>query len=404
MKKHLGIKYNEGRYVMTVNEISKKYEQYVIDMRRHFHQNPEASFQEVETSKTIRRELDKLGVPYVICGKEIGVLATIQGAKPGKTMLLRADMDALSVMEETGCSYASVKEGVMHACGHDCHAAMLLTAAHILWEMRDELSGTVKLAFQPAEETAVGAKAMIEEGAMDGVDACFGIHIWADIPVGKVSLEPGPRMASADMFTIEIQGKGGHAAQPHQCVDAAVVTAAMVNNLQTIVSRELSPLEPVVLTCGRIEVGSRWNVVAEYGRIEGTTRCFSTEIWNQWEGMIERVANDTAHTFRAEAKVSYTKLVPPTINDPVISALAEGAAAKVMGPDAVGAFEKTTGGEDFSYFIQKAPGIIAFLGCKNEAIGACYPHHSGKFCVDESALIKGAALYAQVAIDFNENI
>lgn len=388
---------------MNIQDTAAKYADYQIEMRRHFHENPEVSGKEYETSKTVKAELDKIGVPWVACGLETGVLATIKGDKPGKTILLRGDMDALTVNEQTGLPYASKNEGVMHACGHDCHISMMLTAARILNDMKAELCGTVKLAFQPAEEIAQGAKSMIEQGAMEGVDGCFGIHVWSDVPSGKVSVEAGSRMAAAGRFVIDVTGKGGHGAAPHQCVDAVVVSAAIVNNLQTIVSREIAPSDPAVVTVGTVKAGTRWNVVAETGRLEGTTRCFSNEVFDAFPERLDRIAKDTAKAFCAEAELSdYEILVPPTINDAHMSAIAEAAARKVMSEDAPIVSPATTGGEDFAYYMKEAPGAIALLGVGNEACGAVWPQHSGNYCVDESALIKGAMLYAQVAMDFNE--
>ena len=386
---------------MDIKSIAAKYESYVIEMRRHFHAHPEVSLHEVETGKRIREELTKMGVEWRDCGTGNGVLATIRGAKPGKTILLRGDMDGLAVQEETGAEYASQNPGVMHACGHDCHTAMMLTAAQILKDLKDELCGTVVLAYQPAEEVAVGARDMIADGALEGVDACFGIHVWADVESGRVSLEAGPRMAAADQFMIRVKGKGSHGAAPHQGLDAAVAVAAMVGNLQTIVSREIDPAQPAVVTVGRLEAGTRWNVVAEYGSVEGTARCFDPGVRAHLRSSIERIMKATAESYRVEAEMEWIPLVPPTINDAHISAVAEGAARKVMGENAPVLSEKTSGGEDFAYFMEKVPGAIALLGIRNEACGATWPQHSGHFCVDETALLKGAMLYAQTAADFN---
>lgn len=387
---------------MNIEEVASKYAGYQVEMRRHFHRHPEVSGKEYETSKMVKAELDKIGVEWVPCGLETGVLATIKGEKPGKTILLRGDMDALTVDEQTGAPYASENPGVMHACGHDCHTSMLLTAAHILNDMKSELCGTVKLAFQPAEEIAAGAKSMIEQGAMDGVDGCFGIHVWADVPSGKVSVEAGPRMGAVGQFRIDVKGKGGHGAAPHQCVDAALVTASIVSNLQALVSREISPMEPAVVTAGVIEAGTRWNVVAESGRIEGTTRCFSNAVYDAFPEMLDRIAKETAKAYRAEAGLTeYMELVPPTVNDPDMSEIAQAAARKVVAKDAPVTSPATMGGEDFAFYMRKAPGAVALLGIGNEECGAVWPQHSGRFCVDESALIKGAMLYVQVAMDFN---
>lgn len=387
---------------MNIEEVASKYAGYQVEMRRHFHRHPEVSGKEYETSKMVKAELDKIGVEWVPCGLETGVLATIKGEKPGKTILLRGDMDALTVDEQTGAPYASENPGVMHACGHDCHTSMLLTAAHILNDMKSELCGTVKLAFQPAEEIAEGAKSMIEQGAMDGVDGCFGIHVWADVPSGKVSVEAGSRMGAAGQFRIDVKGKGGHGAAPHQCVDAALVSASIVSNLQALVSREISPMDPAVVTVGVIEAGTRWNVVAESGRIEGTTRCFSNAVYDAFPEMLDRIAKETAKAYRAEAGLTeYIELVPPTVNDPDMSEIAQTAARKVVAEDAPVTSPATMGGEDFAFYMRKAPGAVALLGIGNEECGAVWPQHSGRFCVDESALIKGAMLYAQVAMDFN---
>lgn len=386
---------------MNIQEVASKYNDYLIEKRRYFHMHPEVSTKEYNTSKKIQEELDKMGIEWRPCGLETGVLATIKGAKPGKTILLRGDMDALTVTELTGAPYASQNEGVMHACGHDCHVSMLLTAAHILNDMKGELQGTVQLAFQPAEEVGLGAKSMIEQGALDGVDGCFAIHVWTDTEAGQVSLDSGPRMASADEFRITIKGKGCHGAQPEAGVDAITTTAAMISNLQTIISREISPMDPAVITIGTIQAGSRWNVMAEDSYLTGTARCFSAHVWETFEERIARVVKSTAQTYRAQAELEYIRLVPPTINDEKMSALGQQAAQKIMGEGCLSNSHATTGGEDFSYFMQKVPGAIALLGTGSEACGAVWPNHSGNFCVDEQQLLKGAMLYAQMAMDFN---
>lgn len=386
---------------MNIQEAASKYNHYVIEKRRYFHMHPEVSTKEYNTSKIIQEELDGMGIEWRACGLETGVLATIEGAKPGKTILLRGDMDALTVDELTGAPYASQNQGVMHACGHDCHVAMLLTAARILNDMKDQLHGTVKLAFQPAEEVGLGAKSMIEQGALDGVDGCFAIHVWADAKAGQVSLDAGPRMASADEFRISIKGVGCHGALPEAGVDAITVTAAMISSLQTIISREISPMDPAVLTVGTIQAGTRWNIVAENSYLTGTARCFSSQVWETFEERIARVAKSTAQAYRAQADLEYIRLVPSTINDETVAALGQQSAKKVMGESCLANCPASAGGEDFSYFMQKVPGAIALLGIRNEACGAVWPHHSGNFCVDEQQLLKGAMLYAQTAIDFN---
>ena len=392
---------------MNIKEAAQKYGDYVVDIRRKIHSNPELSTQEFETSKLVQEELDKIGVPYEICGElGTGVLATVKGALPGKTILIRGDMDALPVVEETDVPFKSKNEGKMHACGHDCHTSSLLTAAHILNDIKDELHGTVKLAFQPAEETAQGAKDMIAAGALEGVDGVYGMHVWSGVPVGTACAAAGGRMASAGMFEIWVQGKGGHGAEPANCIDAITCTTAIVNSLQTIVSREFRPIDAAVLTVGKIDAGFRWNVIADKAYIAGTTRCFSNEINKAFPEKIERIAKGVAGAYRCTVECTFTALVPPTVNHPFMASICEGAIKTILGENANYDFEPTTGGEDFAFFIDAAPeqmGAICLLGVRNEAEGCCFEHHSPKFKVDESALVNAAALYCQVADDFNKS-
>jgi amidohydrolase len=385
---------------MNMNERAAKYADYIVEMRRAFHQIPEVSMEEYETSAKVKEELDKMGVSWRPCGGETGVLATIGGKKPGKCVLLRADMDGLTVNEETGYDFASRHEGMMHACGHDAHIATLLTAAKILKDMEDDLNGTVKLAFQPGEEVAKGCKAMIADGALEGVDGCYSCHVWATVDSGVYNCEPGPRMASAGMFVIDVKGKSGHGSAPHEGIDCAVAASAIVNNLQSIVSREMNPMEPVVVTVGRMEVGTRWNVIAGSAKIEGTTRTFDKEIFTRLPEIIERIAKDTASAYRAEVKCDFVDLTTPVVNDPKVAEIAAKAAEKIVGKENVRTFDKITGGEDFCFFMNEVPGAQAFMGIRNPEIGATYPNHDGHFKVDESVLIQNAAIAAQFAVDF----
>ncbi len=380
----------------NIEMLGKKYSNYMVEMRRYFHENPEPSSEEYNTSAKIKSELDKMGIPYIsIAGT--GIIGTITGTKPGKTVALRADMDALQVNECTGLPFASKKEGLMHACGHDGHIASLLGAAKILNEIKDEIHGTVKLFFQPAEETAQGAKKMIEEGALEGVDGVFGIHLWADIELGKISVEAGPRMASTDLFRIKVTGKGGHGSLPHQGVDAVVVGSAIVMNLQSIVSREISPLEPAVVSVGQIKSGSRFNVIAPDAFMDGTTRAFSAEVRGKFHSMIDRIAKNTAEAYRATAVTEYEYLVPVTINDERCSAIAEEAVRETFGEEALTKFPKITGSEDFSYFSNEREGVLCFVGTGTENY---YPHHHPKFAVDERSLPISASMYAAYAVNY----
>ncbi len=384
---------------MDVKAVATKYADYQIEMRRWFHQHPELSMEEKETSAKVKEELTKAGIEWRDCGSEgYGILATVKGAKPGKTIMLRGDMDALSVTEETGLPYASQNEGKMHACGHDAHISTLLVAAHIINDMKDELCGEVRFAFQPAEEVARGAIWMIEDGALDGVDGCFSMHVWGGIPTGKYSCEVGPRMAGGNMFSIDITGKSGHGTQPNNGVDAIYVAAATIENLQSITSRHLSPVDPAVVTVGTIEGGSRWNVIAGSVHMEGTWRCFSAETHEKMPGLIDQIAKDTAKTFGATAETGQVVLIPPVINNPHVTEIAQGAAKYVLGEDSKFDMDPVMGGEDFAYFMNKVPGAVLLLG--NDHEGCNFANHHMNFVADEDMLLNGAMIYAKTAVDF----
>lgn len=385
---------------MDIKNISKKYKDYVIEKRRYFHMNPEPSFCEFNTSKVIKEELDKLSIPYIVSA-ETGIIATIKGKENGKTVLLRADMDALEVCEKNEVSYKSQKDGLMHACGHDGHVAMLLGAAHILNEIKEEIKGEIKLLFQPAEEIATGAKKMIEEtNITEQIDAAFAIHLWQGVPVGKVSLEAGPRMAAADMFKIKIKGKSGHGSMPHETVDAALTAAAVMMNLQHLVSRNTNPLDTLVITIGKMEAGTRFNVIAGEAVLEGTARSFSKEVWEKIPEQLERVVNNTCAVYGATAEIEINRATPSLVNDEKISEILKNSVEKLYGAEAVTKYEKTPGGEDFAYFTQKVPGALAFVGIRNDEKGINAPHHNEKFDMDERGLEIGTNLYVQFALDF----
>ncbi|MBR8701398.1 MULTISPECIES: amidohydrolase [unclassified Fusobacterium] len=387
---------------MNIRKITEKYKDYIIEKRRYFHMHPESSNNEFNTSKVVQQELDKLGIPYEIVAKT-GIIARIKGGKPGKTVLLRADMDALEVCEKNDVPYKSQNEGRMHACGHDGHTAMLLGAAHVLNEVKDELNGTVVLLFQKAEEIGTGAKEMIDEsGILKEVDAVFGIHLWQGVEVGKVSLEAGPRMAAADHFLIRIKGRSGHGSMPQDTIDAAVVASSIVMNLQHLVSRNTDPLDTLVITVGKIDVGTRFNIIPGEGLIEGTSRSFDEKIWEDIPNKLERVVNGVCATYGATGSVEMRRVVPPLSNNPEISKILYDAQAKLYGEDSIVKYEKTTGGEDFAYFTRALPGALAFVGIRNDAKGINAPHHNEHFNMDEDALPIGASLYAQFAIDYLE--
>ena len=266
-------------------QLAMENKDYIIEMRRYLHQNPEPSEQEVNTCKKVCEELKKMGLePKVVCTSQTGVMCDIKGSQPGKTIALRADMDALSVQELNDVCYKSTVDGLMHACGHDAHTATLLGAAKILSACKDDFKGTVRLLFQPAEETAYGAKAMIEAGCLDGVDATMGTHVNSSLESGKISVQAGPRLAAANWFKYRLIGKPGHGALPHQGIDAGLAACSAALNLQHLVSREFPSDKPLVITIGKIEAGTRFNVIAAEATLEGTVRCFDPDVFREVQG------------------------------------------------------------------------------------------------------------------------
>lgn len=381
----------------------KKYEEEMIAFRRDLHQHPELQWEEFRTTQKVADEMDKLGIPY---RKTVptGLIAELVGGKPGKTVALRADMDALPVQElNEGLAYKSLEDGKMHACGHDAHTAMLVTAAKALKEIQSDIKGTIRFIFQPSEENAKGAKAMVEQGAVEGVDNVFGIHIWSQMPSGKVSCVVGSSFASADIFTIDFTGRGGHGAMPDACIDATMVASAFVMNVQAIVSRETHPLDPVVVTIGRMDVGTRFNVIAENARLEGTVRCFSIETRERVKKALQRYAEHTALTYGATAAVDYQYGTLPVVNDEKDALFAQKIIQDSFGEDALLQEPPTTGGEDFSYFTEHTPGCFALVGCGNPDKDTEWAHHHGKFNVDEDAMKMGAEMYAQYAYNYLNN-
>lgn len=392
-------------------EAAAHHEPNIIANRRYFHAHPELSKREVATANTICARLAKMGLPYERITKN-GVIATIKGEVPGaydengnpaKRVALRADIDALPVTEHTDAPYSSENPGVMHACGHDCHIAMLLGAAHILNEMRDAIKGEVRLLFQPAEECSIGSRMMIKGGALDGVDGIFGMHIWSDIDAGKISCAPGQRMANTDWFRVDIEGVSAHGSMPHKGVDAVVVAAELVVALQVLVSRDVSPFEPLVVTVGELHGGEARNIMAGSAYLTGTVRTWSDKTRKEMPERLKRIIERSARAFGATAQVQWQPGNAGLSNDAECSAVAQTAVTKLFGEEAVSDYEGTLAGEDFSEYLKQVPGVFAFLGCRNEHCGAVHPQHSCFFKVDESVLKNGSAFAAQYAIDFLES-
>ncbi|MBC2296761.1 amidohydrolase [Listeria welshimeri] len=384
----------------TIKQTILNKEEEMIAFRRDLHMHPELQWQEFRTTDQVAKELDKLGIPYRRTNPT-GLIADLKGGKPGKKVALRADMDALPVQElNQDLSYKSTEDGKMHACGHDSHTSMLLTAAKALVEVKDELAGTVRFIFQPSEENAEGAKEMVAQGAMEGVDHVFGIHIWSQTPSGKISCVVGSSFASADIIEIDFKGQGGHGAMPHDTIDAAIIASSFVMNLQAIVSRETNPLDPVVVTIGKMEVGTRFNVIAENAHLEGTLRCFNNTTRAKVAKSIEQYAKKTAAIYGGTAEMIYKQGTQPVINDEKSALLVQKTITESFGEDALYFEPPTTGGEDFSYFQDEASGSFALVGSGNPAKDTEWAHHHGRFNIDESAMKNGAELYAQFAYNY----
>jgi amidohydrolase len=386
--------------VRQMDEMWRRIYPQVVEWRRHLHQYPELSFQEKRTPLFIADKLSRWGIDVRTGVGGAGVVGRLKGTKPGPAVALRADMDALPIQDGKSCEYRSKVPGVMHACGHDGHTAALLGVARTLSEFRRDLAGEVVFLFQHAEEVSPGgAKAMIEDGALDGVDVIYGVHLWTPFPVGEVRTAPGPVMAAADEFVVEISGKGGHGGLPHQTIDSIVVGAHLVVNLQSIVSRQVNPLEPGVISVGMFQAGSGFNVIAERAVIKGTVRAFREETRLQLKERLETMAKTTCSMFGAEMKFDYRMGYPPVVNDPAETSRALQTAERLFGERA-GKCEPLMAGEDFSYYLQRVPGCFLFVGAGNPRAGIVYPHHHPCFDIDEQALDTAGRLLIELAVGY----
>lgn len=375
----------------------------VIATRRKIHMYPETAFTETGTQKLVMDALADMHLKPAPVAKT-GVTATIGGeSSGGKTLMLRADMDALPITEENEVDYKSRNVGKMHACGHDAHTAMLLGAAR-LFIANPPRRGRVKLAFQPAEEGGGGAAVMLKEGILERpkVDAALGFHVWNIMPVGKVGVIPGPCMAAVDEFEITVTGAGGHAAYPHMCIDPIVIASHIVVALQTVVARNLSPFDNAVLTVGMIQGGTAFNIIPQEARLKGTVRTFDKEVRNRVPHLMKSIVESTAKAYGGSAVLDLVHVIPATVNNKEMAAMVTEVAKEVVGAKNVLVTNPSMGGEDMSLFLEAVPGCYAFLGSMNAKKGLDRPHHHPRFNIDENVLAIGVELITRATRKYLE--
>lgn len=391
---------------MSIAQKAREIQSEIVQWRRDLHQIPEVGLEVPQTSAYVARELEKLGVEHKTGVGGYGVVGIIRGDYPGKTIGLRADMDGLAIQEETGLPFASTIAGKMHACGHDSHTAMQLGAAKLLLENKDKLTGNAKLIFQPAEEGPGGAKPMIDDGVMENpkVDAVLGLHIglvFKEVGTGQVGVGYGQLMACLDRFKIIIKGKGCHGAMPEMGVDPIVIAGQVISTLQTIVSREIAPTTPAVVTIGIIRGGQAYNIIPDIVEMEGTARALDQQVREKNAARIEDIVKQVTRGMRGDYEFEYIFGYPALSNDAEFTKEFVKVAQEIVGEENVLEIAKPTmGGEDFAFFLKMVPGTFFFLGGGNEEKGIVYPHHSAKFDVDEDVFWKGTALLTQGAIDW----
>jgi amidohydrolase len=390
-------------FIVNVMNHVEKIEQEVVEMRRHLHQYPELSNEEKETSKYIQRKLSEYEIPFETGFATHGVLGIIEGKKPGKTVALRADMDALPIQEENDHDFVSKHPGVMHACGHDAHTAMLLGTGYVLKQMQEDLQGTVLLVFQPAEEDSPigGAQVMMDDGVFDTYkpDVIYGQHVWPTLPAGEVGVTDREMMGASDRFKIVLNGTGGHASMPHQTNDVVVAAGHLITSLQTIVSRSLDPLEASVVTVSVVRAGSVPNIIPNEIVLEGSIRTYSEEIREKLKERFFTLVNQVAKAFDAEAAIEYKDGYPATVNTPKWAEQARQSARAILGEEATPTVQPSMAGEDFGRFLQNYPGSFIWLGTQVENEEEQAPLHDPHFKINEDALAKGTALLSQVAVD-----
>jgi amidohydrolase len=375
----------------------------LVEWRRSLHQKPELGFKEQLTSQFIAQKLQKWGIEHQTGIAKTGIVATIRSNHPGPVFAIRADMDALPIQEENDVAYRSQHDGLMHACGHDGHTAIALGTAYYLSQHRDNFTGTVKIIFQPAEEGPGGAQPMIEEGVLKNpdVDAIIGLHLWNNLPLGTVGVRNGALMAAVECFKCTIFGKGGHGAIPHQTIDSIVVAAQIVTALQTIVARNIDPIDSAVVTVGELHAGTAHNVIADTAKMKGTVRYFNPKLRGFLDKRIEQIIAGICQSHGASYELDYWQKYPPVINDSKIAELIRSVALEVVEtPAGIVPDCQTMAAEDMSFFLQEIPGCYFFLGSANPAKDLAYPHHHPKFDFDETALGMGVEIFVRCVEKF----
>jgi len=374
----------------------------MVERRRHLHRHPELSFKEKETSAYVAGILQELGIEVSEIDGGYGLVGRLRGALPGKTIALRADMDALPIQDEKECEYASQVPGVMHACGHDGHTSILLGVAEYYSKRQQELRGEIRFLFQPAEEICPGgAVGMIEAGVLEGVDVIYGVHLWTPLPLGTAASAAGPLMASVDDFFIDIQGRGGHGGMPHKAVDSVVAGSALVMQLQSIVSRSVDPLQPAVVTIGSIQGGTVQNVIADRCRLSGTARCFDESTRQVIRERIYALVEGISQSYGAEAQIHYITGYPSLVNDEEEFGRFNRAVLRVPGLKGETSAQIMPA-EDFAYYLRQVPGCFVLVGAGNEEKGIIYPHHHPRFDIDEEAMLHAAALMVSMAETYQD--
>jgi amidohydrolase len=372
----------------------------IIAFRRDFHRHPELGFQEFRTASIVAEYLKNLGIEVTTEVGETGVVGILRGQAESPVILLRFDMDALPILEDTGASYASENPGVMHACGHDSHVAVGLSVAKLLAAHKDELAGTVKFVFQPAEEGGGGALRMVEAGVLEDPkpDYSLAMHVWIEKPVGWYALNPGQTMAGSEIFSVKITGKGGHGAAPHISVDPIVATAQIITALQTITSRNINPLESAVISVCKVDAGTAFNIIPQEAEFSGTIRTFKPEVYDTVKEGFERIINSIAEAMGCQAEIHIERVTLPVANDPGLVELIREVVSQVD-PDAnIDSNHQTMGSEDFSFMMDDIPGCFMMVGAAKTESGHNFGHHHPKFDIDEASLPGAVAIIAQSAI------